>query len=433
MANFRLGKQFKCLKPQLEALFRQNGVGGDGYTIAIGMSNDPDFATPTNAIYSPTAVCDSAWLGDQLFESDMDKADFDKNPALFNFKPMYNMATKRFDTRYTRAMVGDSLIDGQVIAPWNASYFPQLFTQPLISTHGLDLVERYAGDNPFAEVMNLVLANYAGSAIAEQAGTMNSNLNHNVAVQSGLMTQAVINVKVFYNYTLEEEQRYARGNNPYGSRLRDLKKVYAEKMLKLTLDVLTYYGNSSTDTVGLFNVNTAEEYSGDTLTEISNGTSATKGSDAYQALSKLIIKFAESNANMPDTIKVGLSLTAYNLLSSMPYSNAYSGKSALTVLSENFGAGRNEFGEKLNIQFYCDPLLNAETDYNETKLDSLIITAPKVGGQSTVMAGMPLERFMYPVYPEQYNTQYCLMSRWAGIFAPMASAVKVYKGFGINA
>jgi len=434
MATFRLGKEFAGLQPKLEKLFAKNGVGGNGYTVAIGMSSDPEFSTPSTAIYNPTAVCDSALLGDQLFESDADKAEYDKNPSVYGFKPVYNFATNKFDTRFTRIPTQDSLLDGQAIAPWNASYFPKLFVQPLISTHGLDMVDRYTGDNPFAEVMNLVLAGYAGNAIAEQAGTMQSNLNHNVAVKSGMMTQAVINVKVFYNYTLEEEQRYARGNNPYGSQLRDLKKQYAEKMLKLTLDVLAYYGNASTDTTGLFNVNTAEEWADQTMTEISaDATNTTKGSTAYQLLSKAIIKFAEANVNMPDRIKVGMSLTAYNLLSSMPYSDAYNGQSALSVLKENFGAGRNEFGQKLAIDFYCDPLLNAQTDYNSTKLDNLIITAPSVSGQSTVMAGMPLERFMYPVYPTQYETQYCIMSRWAGIFAPMASAVKVYKGFGINA
>lgn len=432
MATFKLGREFKGLQPKLEKLFKMNNINGDGYTVSIGRSTDPEFATPANAVYNPTVVCDSALLGDQLFASDADKDEYDEHPELFGFKPTFNFRTNKFDTRFTRLnSVNDSLIDLQAVAPWNASYFPQLFTQPLISTHGLDMVERYTGDNPFADVMNLVLANYAGNAIAEQAGTMQSNLSHNVAVASGMMSQAVINVKVFYNYTLEEEQRYARGNNPYGSQLRDLKKIYAEKMLKLTLDVLTYFGNTSTETTGLFNVNVAEEWTDDSMTTISTGTSTTKGSKAYQLLSKAIIKFAEENANMADTIKVGMSLTAYNLLSSMPYSDAYSGQSALAVLKENFGAGRNEFGEKLNIDFYCDPLLNAQTDYNLTAKDNLIITAPRIGGQSTVMAGIPLERFMYPVYPTQYETQYCVMSRWAGIFAPMASAVKVYKGFGI--
>lgn len=433
MAEFKLGKGFEGLESPLRKLFRKNGCDVNGFTVAIGKSTDPAFATPASA-RNPIAVCDSSLVGDALFESDEDKSLYDEDASKFNFKPVYNPMTGKFDTRFTRIAVTDSLIDGQLIAPWNASYFPNLFKQPIISTHGLDMVDRYAGDNPFAEVMNLILADYAGEAIAEQAGTMQSNLNHNVEVMSGMMSQAVINVKVFYNYTLEEEKRASSGKNPYGQLLKDQKRIYAEKMLKLTLDVLTYFGNASSGTTGLFNVNTATEYTGKTLTEISADTAnSTKGSTAYQNLSKLIIDFAESNANMPDRIKIGMSLTAYNLLTSMPYSDAYNSDNALTVLKKNFEAGRNEFGSKLAIDFYCDPLLNAKTDYNATALDNLVITAPSIDGQSTVMAGMPLERFMYPVYPTQYETQYCIMSRWAGIFAPMASAVKVYKGFGINA
>ena len=189
MANIRLGKELAGMKSKLEAIYALNNCNSDEYTVEIGLSTDKDFRTPASAINNPIAVCDSMNIGDSLFESEQDKADFDKDAKAFRFKQVYNAQTGRFDTRFFREGTNDSLIESQAIAPWNASYFPQMFRQPLISTHGLDMVDRYAGDNPFAEVMNLMLGSYTGNAITEQAGTMSANLNHNVAVKAGMMTQ----------------------------------------------------------------------------------------------------------------------------------------------------------------------------------------------------------------------------------------------------
>ena len=96
-------------------------------------------------------------------------------------------------------------------------------------------------------------------------------------------------------------------------------------------------------------------------------------------------------------------------------------------------------GSKPKIEFYSDPLLAAKTPFNNTALDRLVITAPEVGAgtndekQDILLAGIPLENFTYPVYPNSYDQQHAVLRRYAGVFAPVPQAVKVYSGFGINA
>ena len=50
--------------------------------------------------------------------------------------------------------------------------------------------------------------------------------------------------------------------------------------------------------------------------------------------------------------------------------------------------------------------------------------------QDILMLGVPLENFTYPVYPNSYDQQHAVLRRFAGVFAPIASAVKVFSGFG---
>ena len=84
-------------------------------------------------------------------------------------------------------------------------------------------------------------------------------------------------------------------------------------------------------------------------------------------------------------------------------------------------------------------MLAAKTELNPSALDRLVITAPEVGAgptdekQDILLAGIPLENFAYPVYPNSYDQQHAVLRRYAGVFAPVSKAVKVYSGFGVNA
>lgn len=143
-----------------------------------------------------------------------------------------------------------------------------------------------------------------------------------------------------------------------------------------------------------------------------------------------------ASQNKFDIVRVAMSPKAFNLLTSVPYSNNYEAKSALAIFEENFNAGVTKTGAKPKVEFYSDPFLSAGTDFNPSNSDKLVITAPEIGAgtddekQDLLLLGIPLENFTYPVFPNAYDQQHCVLRRFAGVFAPVGIAVKVYTGFG---
>ena len=413
-------------------------------TLEIGPASDPAYGVPASAVAAPTFVGDRAMIGNLVGNNAQLEALAKKNPAAVDLRPLYNSRTGKYDiVARKNQFVGDSgeYLAMQGISPWNASFFPEIYKQPLLYSCARDLVKRKTATNPWGEVMNLQLAAYSGWAQVGSAGTVAANLKKNVNVQGGMMSAPIINIKIYFNYTTEELQR-AEGNNgsPFSGALMAEKPKYAQYALDMIDAYLTYFGNDETNTIGLFDVNGETTWTDDTLAEIKADSSNTsKGSTMYQKLSKMITDFMDAAYNKFDTIKVAMAPAAYNILTSTPYSDVYNAKSPLAIFKENFEAGAQKAGQKVTVDFYSDPLLAANTEFNATASDKLVITAPEIGTgtddqkQDLILLGVPLENFTYPVYPNSYDQQHCVLRRFAGVFAPVAQAVKVYSGFGVNA
>ena len=439
--------EFKKLGKLAGRMIASDGMANDmlrDATLQIGRASDPKYGVPASAVTNPIYVGDSAAVGVPVGLTPEMEALNKKSPLLVNIQPRFNMKTGKYDMHYTKSgvqtYVGDSgeLIAAQAISPWNASYFPQLFKQPLLYSHARDLVKRLGGTNPWGEVQNLQLAAYSGWGLIDAAGSVAANLKQNVNVQGGIMSSAIINIKVFFNFTVEEMER-AKGSNgsPFAGSLMAEKQKYAQYVIDMITDYLTYYGNEDTNTLGLLDVNGETSWAGQTLEEIAADDSNTnKGYTMYQALAKAITDFMDASQNKFDVVRVAMSPKAYNLLTSVPYSNTYEPKSALKIFEENFNAGVTKSGSTPKVEFFSDPFLAANTEFNPSMSDKLVITAPEIGAgpddakQDMLLLGVPLENFTYPVYPNAYDQQHAVLRRFAGIFAPVAIAVKCYTGFG---
>ena len=439
--------EFKKLGKLAGRMIASDGMANDmlrDATLQIGRASDPKYGVPASAVTNPIYVGDSAAIGVPVGLTPEMEQLFKKNKMAVDIKPRFNMKSGKYDMVYSKSGVqtytGDSgeLIAAQAISPWNASYFPQLFKQPLLYSHARDLVKRLGGTNPWGEVQNLQLAAYSGWGLIDAAGSVAANLKQNVNVQGGIMSSAIINIKVFFNYTVEEMER-AKGSNgsPFAGSLMAEKQKYAQYVIDMITDYLTYYGNEDTNTLGLLDVNGETSWSGQTLEEIAADDSNTnKGYTMYKALAKAITDFMDASQNKFDVVRVAMSPKAYNLLTSVPYSNTYEPKSALTIFEENFNAGVTKSGSTPKVEFFSDPFLAANTEFNPSMSDKLVITAPEIGAgpddakQDMLLLGVPLENFTYPVYPNAYDQQHAVLRRFAGIFAPVAIAVKCYTGFG---
>jgi hypothetical protein len=410
-------------------------------TLHIGLASDPAFKTPAHARDS-IYVGDSSHIGNLIASTQM-KAQFAKDPKSVVLAPKWNSVTGKWDEVAKPSFVGDSAPDylsAQAIAPWAQGIFKDVFERPLLYSHASDLVKLEQGTNPWCEVMNLYLADYAGGPLGPlNAGSPDGNMSKDVMAKSGFMTAPVINIFVTYTLTVEElEGAKVAGGNPFGEKLIQGKIKYANYMLQMLTDYLTYYGNDDTDTVGLFNVNTiTATTSGNAIADVlADSTNDHKGSTIYQNLAKIINGFFDASYNKFDHVKVGLSTYAFNQLSSIPYSDVYNAKSVLAIFNENYIAGETKEGKIPRVEFYADPLLDASTDYNQNAYDYMVITAPEIGlgpedtRKNVILQGMPLKEFVYPVIPGQINTQHRMLRRYAGIYAPVTESVKVISGFG---
>lgn len=442
--------EFKKVGKIANRLVSANGKASDllrDATLQIGRASDPEYGVPASAVNSPIYVGDHAVLGSIIGNSAEIEALYKKNPLAVNMKPRFNIRTGKYDVVCSKSgiqsFVGDSgeLISMQTISPWNASYFPELFKQPLLYSHARDLVKRLGGTNPWGEVQNLQLAAYSGWGLIGESGTVAANMKQNVNVQSGIMSAPIINIKVFFNFTVEEMER-AKGDNgsPFAGSLMAEKQRYAQYVIDMITDYLTYYGNEDTNTIGLLDVNGLTSWAGKTLNEIlADTTDTNKGYTMYQALANAITDFMGASKNKFDVVRVAMSPEAYNVLTSTPYSNNYEPKSPLKIFEENFEAGVTKNGSKPKVEFFADPFLSAINGFDNSGSDKLVITAPEIGAgtddekQDLLLLGIPLENFTYPVYPNSYDQQHAVLRRFAGVFAPVGQAVKCYSGFGVKA
>lgn len=419
----------------------QDAVGD--MTLHIGQSTAPEFQTPAGA-RDCLFIGDSAFIG-KLRASDSVRQLYKTDKKRVAMYARYNSESGKWDMEAKdigRQMdaAGD-LLNYQTISPWTQSFFEDIFDRPLLYSHASDLVKTYQGTNPWAKVMNLYLADYGGAAVGlEQGGSPENSATKDVTVSSGIMSALVLNMFVTYSLTIEEQEMAKVNGNPFGSKLIQKKIQYANYVLQALTDYLTYYGNANTDTQGLFQVNAITTYAGNSLAQIADGTSQTKGSDAYAALSTILNDFFSHSYNKFDHVKVAMSTQAYNLLSSLPYSQQYNPTSPLAVFEKNYLGGRNtkEGNREPRVEFLADPLLDANTDFNSNKFDYLVITAPEVGTgpenekKSVILQGMPLKEFVYPVVPGMVNQQHRMLRRYAGVYAPVLDSVKIYSGFGVK-
>jgi hypothetical protein len=425
--------------------------------ISIGPSTDKRFRTPMHAIQQPQFVGDKHWIGDMVASAELRELS-KKKPSEVLLVPRWNARTNRFDQYavrsrdFLRGVVHDAIFDAapdlmltQQVSPWNASWFQKLFKAPLLYSHAQEAVEMWTGDNPWAEVMNLMLADYAGFGVFENSGGVDNTLTQPVNVQSGLMSSVILNMTTTYSLALEELKRSDNVNNPLGNQLITEKEAYAAYVLNMLTDYLIIYGNTPTATVGLLQVpSSVTSYSPTSLNGIALGSSTTMGSDMYKGLIGILEPYLTVNFNKVEEVTVMLSPKAHNLLRSYPYSQAYNPESAIQAWADNFAAGMGKTGQAPTIKFVSEPLLAATASgvssnpFNSNTFDYTIICASSIKAgakeeaQPLLLAGMPLKDFSYPVIPAGYASTFKFLRRYAGLFPIVQSTVVVYSGFGMK-
>lgn len=411
-----------------------------GATLEVGPADHGDFAVNDPGMDAPL------YVGDSLYGSDVYKSNEVANLVKAGAADKLGMYYKRnaqgkFDIVWNKAGVGDAapdLIGAQYLSPGSVGYFTDIFRKPLVWSNASKFVSIHTGTNPWAEAMTLVAEDYSGFAGLTTAGALSNNASNDVEVNTGMMTQAVMNTSVTYRLSIEELERAKNPNSAYPFNGQPIahKQQYAQWVLDILRDYLTYYGNTATGMYGLFTVNGTTSY-GTSLTTIAGSSSGTEGQEMYIGLATKIATFLTNSQNMLKTVRIGMSPLALNLLSTYNYSKTYNPQTAIKTLVDNFLAGEGKSGVTPDIEIFSDPLLAANTIFNTSAHDYLVIAAPEIVGgpndqpQSLIRLGMPLPEFVYPVIPGMQGTPYKTLRRISGIFAPYSPAVAVYSGFGV--
>lgn len=440
--KLNLGKGFDRLGNLVEdAVSRDIGLSKSlsGCELSVGYGSDPGFGVPSYAAENAIFVGDEDLIG-RKYSSPAAEALLSTNPEKVQLRAVYNGDSAKWDQKF--AIAGDAEFDpiaGQLFSPWNITYLSRIWKKPLSYSRAKEMVRtERAGNNPFAEIFTLFLEDYAGWGVIGQTGSLQNNMTNDVNVRSGIMSFPIINIMGTYSVTLEEKRRGswgAMGESPLAR-----KQAYLNYVMDMIDSILIYYGNPETSTDGLLTISDIETWdSGSSMKELFESTTTqTRGSDAFRLIAKHINEFLESTDNKFDHIKIAISPAAYNALTSMPYSDVYDAEGAMRTFSKNYLAGKGPNGTTPQIEWISDPLLKANSIFNENDFDYMVISAPEIGAgpedvkQPTNFYATALEKFVFPMIPGMYNEQYKTLRRVAGVIAPMPSAIKVYAGFGVQ-
>lgn len=427
------------------------------------------FEIDAHAPHFPLAV-DKMFIGEEINKTQavMDAARRNPESALMGYK--WNKKTGKLDIYYdakdkiTGKYIGDSarlitdgkindatnLISSQLFSPASMGWISRPFYQILSYSRALQAVSIETGNNPFASTLNLPLISFGGGfATMSGAGAFNNNDTFDVEARSDMMSNTVLNFEATYRLTVEERARQEHGDTaPFGGQVLSAKIKYCSWSMDMFRDVLIWYGNTSTGTTGILNANTIVAWGSSgfgtqkSLNYIKINNVTNPGAEAYNNLAQAVIQFLTVNQNKPELLKIFVSPLAYNLLGGMAYSTTYSAESALQALVNNFLSGAGPTDKTPRIELIPEPLLSATVlgvtnIWNANTFDYMVIIAPEIPGgipdevQKTVIAGIPLQKYMFPNVAGTYQTQYKILSRYAGLFIPATMTVAVYSGFGV--
>ena len=459
----------KHIQPELEDAFSvverffANQPGSDqnlrNMTVDIGLASIPEFQVPMSAIMAPAYVGDPMHVvGDaaSILGTAEAKALGGKDISLVDTRFVLDEARRRGNGRTPNGMyrmvaekkrnvvadsaVGDAapnLMLNQALSPWNVGYFQKIFKAPLLYSHAEDLVKVESGTEPWCEVMDMFLADYTGFGSLTDTGALSNNAVRNVNVRAGLMSSPVINMSASYSLSIEEMKRAEQSGSPFGSQLITVKQKYADYVLRMLTAYLIYFGNTSTETVGLLNVPTSiTSYGSTSMNKIFLSNTTNPGYTQLAALQSIMVPFLTTLYNKLKSLKIVVSPICYNALTA-PYSSTYSAESALKALIGNFVAGKTKDGGVPDIEFVIEPLFSPSTMFNSNTYDYMMLIASElqVGPDEEEMPlikfGAPLMEFVYPTIPGTYETEYKFLKRVAGVFAPLGGqSVAVWTGFG---
>jgi len=433
----------------------------DVVSLSLG-EYDVDYAATRNPIYvgdsrrgqihGMTPQMEALWKANKAgvqFVPNQDGTKWDVKWSAANARNITGDSFTQAIGNLTMDAVG-TLINGSLMSPNSISWITDLFKQPLSWSNMKRLVKIQTGTSPWAVAQAMAAVRPSGWGAVNTAGSADNTMSQDVEAQLEMLEQQIINIDVTYKLTtIEMERSKAAGQDfPLAGQVIAYKQEYARWIPEIIENSLIVYGNPATGNAGLLTINSITAWtsvgSNQALETIqADGANTTKGSKAYQQFAAAAISFLNPMKNNVKRVHATMSPEAFNVFTTLPYSDSYNPSNPLQIFGKSFDAGGKEVvtgsigGVPFDIQ--CDPMLSGSgrgNMFNGQTYDYLVFTAdelkagPTDESQSLIHYGEPLGEFVYPTLPQQFSTQFRFLKRVSGVFAPYNSAIKVYSGYG---
>lgn len=436
-------------------------VAGASVQAGGGYLEVPDKILPVNQIANPemagretfqTRVSDSAkkYINDEmarLIGAGVSQEDAEKRVRdSMDVYGFYDPKVGKYVAEPVARRNKDSLLSSLSHPYWNTSYTNKIFKQPLIAGSARNLVDVMGVPNVWADALVMFAETFEG--MARISGVANTNGEHNDSAPVRNRFEQL--VSEFVNVVVDFETGYHEGivagqpgNILTSTGIGDREK-YASLMLEQLKNALWLFGAPEAGFDGLSQLVAEDTYSGDPLQEIWEGTSATKGALAVQALLQMLGDMQEDMSFMPSSVKINVSPTVYKVLKWTMQSDVYNPTNPLKIISDNFKdttvlrPSETGFGTGIdNYVLVSDPFCAPQTPWNQNDSDLMFITFPTVKSAmedmtSLVMAPVAMERFMLPYFPQRDGLQRTMMSRLGSLIAPVTGTIKIVRGFGVQ-
>jgi len=337
----------------------------------------------------------------------------------------------------------DSLVTGTAIPSWNIGYLQKLFKQPYARSFAKNLVSVESFGNAWADVVGVFKETFEGNARVSNAAqsTFEANASDPITNKSGVILSNIFNIAVDYEVGNEETARAGVAGNFLSGQLIADRPRYADMVINRLQDVIRYFGVPEADVIGLTGVNPIADYAGTSFAAIMAGASTTKGADIIKAIYGIVGDFLQGMSYMPTELKINCSTTVFRALTTTLYSDGFNPASPISIISKNMIGGVQEIDgvKQCSYTITADPMLDADSPYNTVAAgdDLFIITAPSIGSALEDQSGLvispePMGRYIVPPMYQRSGYLYTMYTRMGGLITPIKSAVKVYKGVGVQ-
>ncbi len=337
----------------------------------------------------------------------------------------------------------DSLVTGTAIPSWNIGYLQKIFKQPYARSYAKNLVSVESFGNAWADVVGVFKETFEGNARVSNAAqsTFEANASDPITNKAGVILSNIFNIAVDYEVGNEEVARAGVAGNFLSGHLIADRPRYADMVINRLQDVIRYFGVPEADVIGLTGVNPIVDYTGTSFAAIMAGSSTTKGADIIKAVYDIVGNFLQGMSYMPTELKINCSTTVFRALTTTLYSDGFSPASPISIISKNMIGGVQEIDgvKQCSYSITADPMLDADSPYNTVAAgdDLFIITAPSIGSALEDQTGLvispePMGRYIVPPMYQRSGYLYTMYTRMGGLITPIKSAVKVYKGVGVQ-